>query len=186
MRRTSVIRQRVSQGDYDMADKLMVVAHPDDEMVFGGAHLLRERKWKVICVTNRSNRIRSNEFVKVMQRVGAEYEIWDYEDAYEGSFNWKGLQQDLLRVIGFNRYKKVVTHSLRGEYGHPQHKAIAKLMREMIPCNLHVFALGKQKIPQKMLLQKRQVLNLYVSQRQTLDELQLDKYINREYFVRVK
>jgi mannosyltransferase OCH1-like enzyme len=33
-------------------DKLMVVAHPDDELLFGGLAILREPGWKVICITN--------------------------------------------------------------------------------------------------------------------------------------
>ncbi|HDR7646817.1 TPA: PIG-L family deacetylase [Bacillus mycoides] len=35
-----------------MLDKLMIVAHPDDESIFWGAALINENGWKVICLTN--------------------------------------------------------------------------------------------------------------------------------------
>ena len=35
------------------AKKLMVVAHPDDETIFGGAQLIREpNQWEVLVITN--------------------------------------------------------------------------------------------------------------------------------------
>ena len=49
--------------------KLMVVAHPDDETLWGGAHLT-EGGWFVVCLTNGYNEVRKNEFYEVMKESG--------------------------------------------------------------------------------------------------------------------
>lgn len=169
-----------------MADKLMVVAHPDDEIIFGGAHLLTGKRWKVICVTNSSDRRRAREFSYAMQLVGADYEIWNYEDSYSSKFNQRALMKDLQRVVRQNKFKKIVTHNLRGEYGHPQHKAIARIMHKIVKSNLYVFAIGNNKLPQDLLDQKKIMMGIYFSQRKTISELPLSVYVNRESFKRVK
>ena len=78
-----------------MADQLMVVDHPDDESVFGGALLLREKHWKVICVTNGNNELRWREYEEAMTFVPAEYEIANYEDRYNGDFDRTHLSRDI-------------------------------------------------------------------------------------------
>ena len=36
----------------------MIVAHPDDELIFGGAELIKHGpEYKVICLTNKLNKI---------------------------------------------------------------------------------------------------------------------------------
>ena len=38
--------------------KLMIVAHPDDELIFGGAELIKHGpEYKVICLTNKYNEL---------------------------------------------------------------------------------------------------------------------------------
>ena len=41
----------------NVVDKLMVVAHPDDEVLWGGANLLAEPGWKVLVATNVRNKM---------------------------------------------------------------------------------------------------------------------------------
>ena len=46
-----------------MIDKIMIVAHPDDEALFGGAELLTHpTEYKVIAVDEYHNKIRRKEF----------------------------------------------------------------------------------------------------------------------------
>ena len=59
--------------------KLMVVAHPDDETLWGGAHLT-EGGWFVVCLTNGYNEVRKNEFYEVMKESGNIGLILKYPD----------------------------------------------------------------------------------------------------------
>ena len=42
-------------------NKVMIVAHPDDETIWGGAHLLKD-DYLVICITNGNNDVRKEEY----------------------------------------------------------------------------------------------------------------------------
>ena len=48
---------------------LMIVAHPDDETLWGGAHIA-DGGYLVVCITNGNNPTRSAEFQSVMQASG--------------------------------------------------------------------------------------------------------------------
>jgi len=138
-------------------DKLMIVAHPDDELIFGGAQLIGEPGWKVICVTNGSPRSknwltldrtdRRFEFVTVMHELDCAYEMWDFEDnGLSANWDLPLLLHKLTTIIREKPYKKIVTHNLQGEYGHVQHKKISQLVHYIKPDNLYVFSYDTAKI----------------------------------------
>lgn len=154
-----------------MSDKLMIVAHPDDESIFGGAALLREKGWKVICLTNANNEIRSDEFHKAMRRVGASCEIWDYPDIYGGSFDSKQLRKDLSKVITKHQFRRIVTHNLQGEYGHSQHKSLSKILHDLGIDNLYVFEKSDEVLSFHLLRDKLILLSVYQSQMYVIEEL---------------
>ncbi|MFC5530799.1 PIG-L family deacetylase [Cohnella yongneupensis] len=147
-----------------MANQLMVVAHPDDESIFGGALLLREQGWKVICVTNGDNAVRRREFKAATAFAQAEYEIWNYEDRYNGDFDRKKLSADIQRVLNETNYTKIVTHGLKGEYGHPQHIALSEVMHGLVKSNLYTFKLSDQILDLNLLLRKLKLLRCYRTQ----------------------
>ncbi|MDP4106001.1 MAG: PIG-L family deacetylase [Bacillota bacterium] len=154
-----------------MKDKLMIVAHPDDESIFGGAALLKEKGWEVICLTNGSDPVRSKEFRKAMNMVGASYEIWNYPDIYEGSFDKQLVAKDIRKRIDKHRYHRIVTHNLCGEYGHSQHKSLSKILHSEGIDNLYVFETGKKIIPFKLIQKKLKLLSIYKSQMFVIEEL---------------
>ena len=56
----------------------MIVAHPDDEALFGGAELLSHpSEYKVVVIDEYHNDIRRREFLDSMRFIGiSEYEHW--------------------------------------------------------------------------------------------------------------
>lgn len=173
-----------------MAKQLMIVAHPDDEVIFGGAHLIQEADWKVICVTNGSHRRRGPEFAAVMKELSIEYEHWSFRDTYSTHFDSKGLKEKLRDLFSEQSYERIVTHGLKGEYGHPQHVKIGKIVRELVDHDVYAFSLGKKILDSSIIKRKWELLNMYKSQTKTIKELcrddHLDKFIEREQFVLVK
>lgn len=163
----------------DNINKLMIVAHPDDELIFGGRELICEPGWKVICVTNAtlksnykldpySTNIREDEFISVMNALDCAYEMWDYE-SFLFNANWDETQfmNDLIRVINERDYKKIVTHNLQGEYGHVQHRKISKMIHSLKLNNLYVFGYDmNQKNPYVNELET--FLKLYPSQKNVI------------------
>ncbi|AGC01983.1 hypothetical protein H012_gp477 [Acanthamoeba polyphaga moumouvirus] len=165
------------------ADKLMIIAHPDDELIFGSKFILEDPGWKIVCVTNatlKSNNFisfnkenyRKKEFINVMNKLKCAYEMWDYEDA---NFNWNWNETKLLEqlenLISEKQYKIILTHNLQGEYGHAQHKKISKLIHKLKPDNLYVFDFDTNKTNPYM-KKINNLINLYSSQ---------DKVIKKYY-----
>lgn len=156
------------------SNKLMVVAHPDDEGIFGGAQLFKKPGWKVICVTNGDHPVRKKEFKRAMKLAGANYEIWSFPDRWKGDFDRKALKALLKKELELNQYKKIVTHNKKGEYGHTQHIALSKIMHSLVKKNLYVFHKGKKIIPLTLLKKKLDLLTLYPSQRSIIEMYKKD------------
>ncbi|ANB50632.1 putative N-acetylglucosaminyl phosphatidylinositol deacetylase [Powai lake megavirus] len=176
----------IIKGNTDIdADKLMIVAHPDDETIFGGRYLIENHGWKVICVTNASSKSsntlslkrydRRKDFIYIMNKLKCQYEIWDYEDnKFNANWNKNKLLTQLKNLFLDKKYKIVLTHNLDGEYGHIQHKCISRLVHEINPKNLYVFYLDMDQINpcyQKVM----DLLKIYRCQNNIISKL--NKYI---------
>lgn len=143
--------EKVTKGNYDTdVDKLMIVAHPGDELIFGGSELVNKSGWFVVCITNGSNRsgnkfskvkaeTKRAEFISVMKKLKCKYEIWDYEDSYINSF-WHTSLEDRLRSLLSVKFKKIVTYDSNRKYNHIQHKKLNKIIKKIDPPNLYVFS----------------------------------------------
>ena len=117
---------------------LMIVAHPDDEVVFGFRDLIQNQV-TVISITNGDNEIRKKEFFKVMADTGAKGHMLNYADspddtwptvAVEDFYNnhIKALVKD---SYGLSRYELVVSHGGDGEYGNKQHIRVHSIGRHI-------------------------------------------------------
>jgi autotransporter strand-loop-strand O-heptosyltransferase len=155
-------------------NKLMVVAHPDDELIFGGQELINHGpEYKVICLTNKSNVARKEEFIKVMieLKVGA-WEILDFEDSLTNP-----TTIPLLNIISTKPWEKIVTHNPIGEYGHPQHKTTFISVKQFIDSTnnseniLYVFGKGSNKLNKDILDRKKQLLKIYSSEEDIIDQI---------------
>jgi len=128
------------------ADKLMIVAHPDDEAIFAGNLLLKEKGWKVVSITGDDNASRRKDFHRSMKAFGVEeFEMWDYEDGLNIIFDAKDLRSKIEKELLDRDYEKIVTHNFDGEYGHIQHKQIHAVVSSIFPDDkLYFFGKGKR------------------------------------------
>lgn|GEM_PF-108812 len=107
-------------------DSLMVVAHPDDETIWGGDHLLNG-KYVVVCITNGNNSTRRKEFAAVMKQTGSIGLMLTYPDKTNGKRdNWDSckeqIQKDIDTIVGKKNWSVIATHNPDGEYGHIHHQ----------------------------------------------------------------
>lgn len=123
-------------------NKLMIVAHPDDETLFGGAELLKHKgEYKVVCLDYGNHMIRHKEFICAMEKLGVtKWEHWDGEP-YKSStaYNESILIPRLERVLGEREWEKVVTHNQGGEYGHYRHIGTHNVMARLCSEKMWVF-----------------------------------------------
>lgn len=114
---------------------LMIVAHPDDDTLWGGAHLTddREGKYLVVSVTAGCVEHRSKEFTNAIKYSKDVPFMLGYKDRDDknlidkGSiFNWESnykslIFNDIYKIITYKKWNKVVTHSPEGEENHHRH-----------------------------------------------------------------
>jgi len=147
--------------------KLMIVAHPDDELIFGGAELIKHGpEYRVVCLTNNANDIRKSEFKSVMEKLNVgSWEMLDYEDTLEPTEKY-----DLSYILNFKSWEKIVTHNPIGEYGHPQHKLVFDTVLNFTN-DFYVFGKSMQKLDQNTLDIKNNLLTLYASEEPIISQL---------------
>lgn len=105
--------------------KLMVVAHPDDDLLFGGTELMKD-DYVVVCVTCGTSKTRLKEFKRMMNYFEDEYITLGYPDLVEGKKSewideYDLITRDIKNIINLKEWDKIVTHNPDGEYGHIHH-----------------------------------------------------------------
>lgn len=122
-------------------DILFLATHPDDELLFmGGAiatYAVEKEKQVMVAYLSYSNTTRRSEALNGLWTIGVRQypvflnvrDVWSdtLDEAYK---KVDGGKKALLTMITelFRKYKPdvVVTHDLKGEYGHQQHIMVAK------------------------------------------------------------
>ena len=116
-------------------DNLMIVAHPDDETLWGGAHLIKENYF-VVCLTNGYNTQRANDYKKIIKFTKNSGIILNYPDIQDNKRdNWSevedGILKDISYLLSYKYWKIIVTHGPEGTTGHPHHKIISKYVSKI-------------------------------------------------------
>jgi hypothetical protein len=116
-------------------ENLMIVAHPDDEIIFGGNELFNGEKYLVIYCTNDFKRI--NIIKKISHDKKFNAIIYCHVDSVNKNmlFSIK-LYEDIKFIIKENNFKKIITHNSDGEYGHIQHILVHKMISNIL-CDIN-------------------------------------------------
>lgn len=108
---------------------LMVVAHPDDEVLWGGEYLLKEGQKVHVVVTstlNRDTSTRYDEFRAVQEHLGYHGEFLDGKDSLKivETGLESHIQQRIQTLVCGKDWERIITHGPEGEYGHPHHQMV--------------------------------------------------------------
>jgi len=144
--------------------KLMIVAHPDDETIFGFSELDLDNNWKVVSV---SDHLRPDEvsgmveFKQAMKFYGIiDYEMWDFEASLNIHFPSEELGDRVGKLINSDNWSKIVTHNPIGEYGNIQHKDVFDSVRKNTD-EFYVFCKTTKRIDDDVWNRKQKVLDIY-------------------------
>ena len=158
------------------SDHLMIVAHPDDETIFGFSELDAPHKWKVVCMAPDG---RADDFKKAMAFYGiTDYEIEGFEAEWQTPLPPLELDQKIKKLLESREWKKIVTHSPVGEYGNIQHRNIFEAVARVTD-NFYVFCKTPEKLNGPDLERKRQALKIYDSE----DIVSQIEHLNGDWFI---
>lgn len=152
-----IVAKLLGRRRYCSENRVMIVAHPDDEVIFGADALLPSQHlrtqeglcWTVVCVTHPGkDHARLVDFQNVMDRVNALGLVLPFVDDFlavplKEDIALVGAQSTVsahewLRLIlagevgRMMNWTQVVTHGPMGEYGHPQHVAVHDVVRKVM------------------------------------------------------
>lgn len=188
-----ITKKTLDSMDLRNVDKLMIVAHPDDEMLWGGMHLIKDN-YLVLCLTNANTRRYGTRRAKELQAVLAKTKdkgiILNYPDYNNAGKvdDWskyaKSIKKDLTVLLKYKNWKVVATHNKQGEYGHKQHKKTNQLVTECFQkvkpagATLMYFEKyhrknykGKSQYSKSEIKKKADILKLYKSQTKSVHKL---------------
>jgi mannosyltransferase OCH1-like enzyme len=170
------------------SDKLMIVAHPDDEILWGGMNLLIGSGWHIIVCTNKNNKNRTIELLNTLKTLGVyKIDMFDIEDeaideqkiADQLFLNKTTLLYKYLQKLNKQKWNLVLTHSKSGEYLNTHHIAIHKLVKSIFK-NAQFFKVDKM-LSKKQLEQKAQLCKYYYNTQNICKMISNDNIYNDDF-----
>jgi len=117
---------------------LVFVAHPDDEIIWMGGLILRNKNWNwtILSLCRKKDNDRNPKFFNVCKLLGVEGIISDLDDELLIPINKIDIIKRILINIRERNYYYIFTHGENGEYGHIRHKEVHNAVKNVVKKNL--------------------------------------------------
>lgn len=127
----------------------MIIAHPDDDALFGGPFQRAHRwmNWHVVCVTHDAADGRGRELIEWQAQNGCQRVDFlkfhdEPADLSNGTSSF-GPDEVAVRLHQLElKTDLILTHNEVGEYGHPHHVAVGQAVRSLYAGSVPILEFG--------------------------------------------
>lgn len=132
------VKGQIEKINLTNVNKLMIVSHPGDESVWGGAHLLTDN-YLVVCVSCGYDKDKTDDFLKATNYSSDPVIMMGYSDKFYLNRDYKKIKKQIKYILNYKNWSEVVTHNPDGEYNNYQHKQLNRILNELKVNNLNYF-----------------------------------------------
>jgi hypothetical protein len=174
-----------------MTEAIVIVAHPDDETIWMGGTILKNKDWSwtILSLCRKEDLDRMPKFLKVCKIYNATPIISDVDDDSSEKIPLTDLIKKIDSLVKKKRYDYIFTHGENGEYGHIRHiethNAVKQMVKEgiLITQNLFFFNYSKgENVPYPKLLPPSPIKESEIYNILTAKELNLKREIIKEIY----
>ncbi|MEK6855343.1 MAG: PIG-L family deacetylase [Nanoarchaeota archaeon] len=113
---------------------LCLVAHPDDETIWMGGTILKNKNWNwtIFSLCRKDDMDRMPRFLKVCSYYNAKPIISNLDDEKLSPISTATIIKKIKESLDMKVFDYLFTHGKNGEYGHIRHKEIHEAVKKMI------------------------------------------------------
>ena len=108
----------------------VIVAHPDDEILWAGGTILSHPQWKcfIVCLCRKNDAERATKFYKALKILKSEGIMGDLDDGPDQKpLDEKEVEGTILELLPPTHFDLIISHNPSGEYTrHIRHEDVSK------------------------------------------------------------
>tara|TARA_B100000925_G_C21974562_1_gene459447 strand:+ start:300 stop:1037 length:738 start_codon:yes stop_codon:yes gene_type:complete len=186
-------KELIIQTNIEKVENIMIVAHADDETIFGSKELHNGKWLLIICTNSMDGRVGlTRKDIPGLIQMSKDYNfnliIIQHWDIYENIINTRfdiTVYSYLEKYLMKQSWDSIITHNRDGEYGHAQHILVHRMVSNILYNNDIIYKTFKvfdfsDEVSNDHLIVKKIINKYYLLKGDNLLDLKCDKVCTKD------